>query len=65
MPSDFCFGETVQTTDLSAGIPILAMVGDSHAALFGHGIRTPGTVKATLWHRVQSDGFDAGVGCVH
>lgn len=47
MLSDFRFGETAQTTDLSAGIPILAMMGDSHAALFGHGIRTPGTVKAT------------------
>ena len=23
------------------------MIGDSHAALFGHGVRTPGTVKAT------------------
>ena len=23
------------------------MVGDSHAALFGHGVRQPGTVKAT------------------
>jgi glycerol kinase len=32
---------------LPKGLPVLAMVGDSHAALFGHGVRTPGTVKAT------------------
>ncbi|ODT66192.1 MAG: glycerol kinase [Pelagibacterium sp. SCN 63-23] len=30
-----------------AGRPIHAMIGDSHAALFGHGVRMPGTVKAT------------------
>ena len=41
LPSDSRFGETAQ------GVPILAMMGDSHAALYGHGIRSPGTVKAT------------------
>jgi glycerol kinase len=30
-----------------AGVPILAAIGDSHAAMFGHGQYTPGTVKAT------------------
>ena len=35
------------TTGLPAGIPILAMVGDSHAALYGHGVRAPGEVGAT------------------
>jgi len=49
---------------LPQGIPIHAMIGDSHAALYGHGIRTPGAVKATYGtgtslmtltpHRVQS-----------
>jgi glycerol kinase len=29
------------------GAPVHAMMGDSHAALFGHGIRAPGAVKAT------------------
>ncbi len=29
------------------GTPILAVMGDSHAALFAHGAFTPGTVKAT------------------
>jgi glycerol kinase len=29
------------------GVPILAVIGDSHAAMFGHGHYTPGTVKAT------------------
>ncbi len=30
-----------------AGVPIVAMIGDSHAALVGHGRYQPGTVKAT------------------
>ena len=29
------------------GVPILAAIGDSHAAMFGHGHFDPGTVKAT------------------
>lgn len=46
--SDARFGETVAgATALPEGTPILAMVGDSHAALFGHGARAPGTAKAT------------------
>jgi len=46
MPSDSRFGETTAGA-LPAGIPIHAMIGDSHAALFGQGVRTAGTVKAT------------------
>jgi glycerol kinase len=46
--SDSRFGETAAgVTSLPAGVPIHAMMGDSHAALYGHGVRTPGTVKAT------------------
>ncbi|MBS3848985.1 FGGY-family carbohydrate kinase [Devosia sp. BSSL-BM10] len=46
--SDSNFGHLAEgTTALPAGIPIHAMIGDSHAALFGHGVRTPGAVKAT------------------
>lgn len=48
MPSDAEFGVTANTTALPAGIPIRAMMGDSHAALYGHGVRTPGAVKATF-----------------
>jgi glycerol kinase len=29
------------------GVPILSAIGDSHAAMFGHGRYAPGTVKAT------------------
>lgn len=48
LPSDSHFGSTAQgQTTLPAGIPIRAMMGDSHAALFGHGVRQPGVVKAT------------------
>jgi glycerol kinase len=32
---------------LPAGLPIAALVGDSHAALFGHGAPAPGSAKAT------------------
>lgn len=46
--SDSRFGETsAKVTALPAGVPIHGMMGDSHAALFGHGVREPGTVKAT------------------
>ncbi|MDO9638383.1 MAG: FGGY family carbohydrate kinase [Pseudotabrizicola sp.] len=48
MASDADFGLTADTTALPAGIPIRAMMGDSHAALYGHGVRTPGAVKATF-----------------
>lgn len=42
------FGATAAgVTALPSGIPIHAMIGDSHAALYGHGVRQPGTVKAT------------------
>jgi glycerol kinase len=48
LPSDSRFGETAErVTALPAGVPIQAMMGDSHAALYGHGVRMPGVVKAT------------------
>ncbi len=48
LPSDSLFGVTAAgATALPAGLPIRAMMGDSHAALYGHGIRAPGAVKAT------------------
>jgi glycerol kinase len=48
LPSDSRFGTTAAgATSLPAGIPIQTMMGDSHAALYGHGIRRPGAVKAT------------------
>lgn len=48
LPSDTRFGVTaVGATALPAGVPIQAMLGDSHAALYGHGIRNTGAVKAT------------------
>lgn len=48
LPSDSHFGDTAPgATILPGGVPIRAMMGDSHAALYGHGIRRPGAVKAT------------------
>ncbi len=49
MASDACFGTVAAgVTALPAGTPIHAMMGDSHAALFAHGITAPGRVKATI-----------------
>ncbi len=48
LPSNSRFGQTqAGATALPGGVPILAMMGDSHAALYGHGVRKPGLVKAT------------------
>jgi glycerol kinase len=48
-PSDSLFGTVASgLTALPDGTPIHAMMGDSHAALFAHGITAPGRVKATI-----------------
>lgn len=47
LPSSGKFGVVSGFAPLPDGVAVLGMVGDSHAALFGHGIITPGTVKAT------------------
>jgi len=47
--SDALFGHTSGGfAGLPAGIPIHAVMGDSHAALFGHAITRPGWVKVTM-----------------
>src|SRR5580692_5343531 len=46
LPSSGNFGGCEAIAEL-AGVPIVAMIGDSHAALVGHGRYEPGTVKAT------------------
>jgi glycerol kinase len=50
-PSGSHFGTTVALevdgSELPAGIPIAAMIGDSHASLYGLGGFRPGSVKAT------------------
>jgi glycerol kinase len=46
-PSRAEFGSSAALGRLPAGIPILSMIGDSHAALFGQAGFLPGTVKAT------------------
>ncbi len=46
-PSSARFGETVATSALPAGVPVGSLVGDSHAALFGHAGFQPGAIKAT------------------
>jgi glycerol kinase len=37
----------VSELGLRAGVRVSAVLGDSHAALYGHGVRTPGAVKVT------------------
>jgi glycerol kinase len=41
------FGYTRENGMLPAGVPVGALIGDSHAALFGHAAFTEGAVKAT------------------
>ena len=45
--SDAVFGETDLEGWLPRRIPICGVLGDSHAALFGHGCLEPGMTKAT------------------
>jgi glycerol kinase len=41
-------GPFPRTVDVGgSAVPVVAVLGDSHATLFGYGVRTPGTVKAT------------------
>ncbi len=47
MKSNAIFGETAPIGRLPGGIPIAAMIGDSHAALFGHAGFQKGSIKAT------------------
>ena len=47
LPSSACYGETVPIGSLPGGLPIMGMIGDSHAALFGQAGFKPGSVKAT------------------
>jgi len=42
------FGETRGIAGLPDGIPIASAIGDSHAALFGHGAFNPGDGKVTF-----------------
>ncbi|MCO5732155.1 FGGY family carbohydrate kinase [Rhizobium sp. SSA_523] len=42
------FGQTLNVPSLADGIPIAAAIGDSHAALFGHGAFKPGDGKVTF-----------------
>lgn len=46
-PSSASFGTSVALGRLPAGVPIVAVLGDSHAALFGQAGFQPGVVKAT------------------
>jgi glycerol kinase len=46
-PSSAHYGTTVAESGLPAGIPIAALIGDSHAALYGHAGFQAGAIKAT------------------
>ena len=46
-PSSTLYGHTAALGKLPAGVPIASLIGDSHAALFGHAGFQPGAIKAT------------------
>jgi glycerol kinase len=46
-PSSGIAAVTSGTDGIPAGVPIASLIGDSHAALFGHAAFRPGAVKAT------------------
>jgi glycerol kinase len=46
-PSPANFGKSIASGQLPAGVPIVALIGDSHAALFGQAGFLHGSVKAT------------------
>lgn len=46
-PSSADFGSSIAIGHLPAGVPIVALIGDSHAALFGQAGFLHGSVKAT------------------
>ena len=45
--SSALYGETVDLPGIPAGLPIGSLIGDSHAALYGHAGFQPGAIKAT------------------
>jgi glycerol kinase len=45
--SSHIFGVTAAQGGIPAGLPIAALIGDSHGALFGHAGFQPGSIKAT------------------
>jgi glycerol kinase len=45
--SSAAFGETLPGDGLPGGLQIASMIGDSHAALYGHAGFKPGAIKAT------------------
>ncbi|MVA74683.1 glycerol kinase [Auraticoccus sp. F435] len=47
LPSDAEFGRTRGVPGVRDGTPVVAVLADSHAALYAHGCRLPGTGKAT------------------
>lgn len=49
-PSSGSFGYTRGLKTIPDGIPVMAMVGDSHAALFGHALGEAGC-ESDLWDR--------------
>jgi glycerol kinase len=48
VPSEGRFGVTSALPGLERGVPVLAVLADSHAALFGHGGSSARSVKATF-----------------
>ena len=61
-PSSGIFGTCAAIPEL-AGVPIVAMIGDSHAALVGHGRYAAGNGEGDVWHWLLADDAHAGTCC--
>ena len=59
--SDGDFGATLGVPGLPDGMPIAAVLADSHAALFGHGCTTVGHGEGHVRHRHVGDDPDGVV----
>ena len=47
VPSDANLGRMSSAAGILAGVPLRAVLGDSHAALYAHGVQAAGAVKVT------------------
>lgn len=62
LPSAGTFAPAGRLAPLTDDVPVTAVLGDSHAALFAHGIRNPGQVKATYGTGSSVMGLTDGAG---
>jgi len=62
VPSAGTFASAGRLAPLGDDVPVAAVLGDSHSAVFAHGIRRPGQVKATYGTGSSVMGLTDGAG---